>query len=130
MRTLTSTSEAYNKRDHTLYSLNGKEPVTKGRLVWSIISLYQELFKPSYEELSQLFNRKLNLLGNTVIDEVNVTQKNYLGIYSHKALPITNMFLRYDSSYIAPIYMPFIVLVILIISYMDFIQIKKKYFNN
>lgn len=67
---------------------------------------------------------------NTVIDEVNVTQKNYLGIYSHKALPITNMFLRYDSSYIAPIYMPFIVLVILIISYMDFIQIKKKYFNN
>ena len=67
---------------------------------------------------------------NTVIDEVNVTQKNYLGVYSHKALPVTNMFLRYDSSYIAPIYMPFIVLVILIISYMDFIQIKKKYFNN
>ncbi len=69
---LTSTSKAYNKRDHTLYSLNGKEPVTKGRLVWSIISLYQELFKPSYEELSQLFNRKLNLLGNTVIDEVSL----------------------------------------------------------
>ena len=67
---------------------------------------------------------------NTVIDEVNVTQKNYLGVYSHKALPVTNMFLRYDSSYIAPIYMPFIVLVILIISYMDFMQIKKKYFNN
>ena len=72
MRTLTSTSKAYNKRDHTLYSLNGKEPVTKGRLVWSIISLYQEQFKPSYEELSQLFNRKLNLLGNTVIDEVSL----------------------------------------------------------
>ena len=67
---------------------------------------------------------------NSVIDEVNVTQKNYLGVYSHKALPVTNMFLRYDSSYIAPIYMPFIVLVILIVSYMDFIQIKKKYFKN
>ena len=65
-----------------------------------------------------------------ITKDENVTQKNYLGIYSHKALPITNMFLRYDSSYIAPIYMPFIVLVILIISYMDFIQIKKKYFNN
>ena len=69
---LTSTSEAYNKRDHTLYSLNSNEPVTKGRLVWSIISLYQEQFKPLYEELSQLFNRKLNLLGNTVIDEVSL----------------------------------------------------------
>ena len=69
---LTSTSETYNKRDHTLYSLNGKEPVTKGRFVWSIVSLYQEQFKPSYEELSQLFNRKLNLLGNTVIDEASL----------------------------------------------------------
>ena len=67
---------------------------------------------------------------NSVIDEVKVTKKNYLGVYSHKVSPITNMFLRYDSSYIAPIYMPFIVLVILIISYMNFIQIKKKYFNN
>lgn len=69
---LTSTSEAYNKRDHTLYSLNGKEPVTKGRLVWSIVSLYQEQFKPSYEELILLFNRKLNLLRNTVIDEASL----------------------------------------------------------
>jgi len=69
---LTSTSEAYNKRDHTLYSLNGKEPVTKGRLVWSIICLYQEQYKPTYEDISQLFNRKLNLLGNTVIDEASL----------------------------------------------------------
>ena len=69
---LTSTSEAYNKRDHTLYSLNGKEPVTKGRFVWSIVSLYQEQFKPSYEELSLLFNRKLKLLRNTVIDEASL----------------------------------------------------------
>ena len=66
---------------------------------------------------------------NSVVDQVNVTKKNYLGVYSHKALPVTNIFLRYDSSYISPIYMPFIVLAILIISYMDFIQIKKKYFN-
>ena len=72
IRTMTSTSEAYNKRDHTLYSLNGKEPVTKGRLVWSIICLYQEQYKPIYEDISQLFNRKLNLLGNTVIDEASL----------------------------------------------------------
>ena len=71
IRTMTSTSEAYNKRDHTL-SLNGKEPVTKGRLVWSIICLYQEQYKPIYEDISQLFNRKLNLLGNTVIDEASL----------------------------------------------------------
>lgn len=66
---LTSTSGVYNKRDHTLYSLNDKDPVTKGRFVWSVISLYQELNNPIYEEVSQLFNRKLNLLGYTVIDE-------------------------------------------------------------
>lgn len=66
---LTSTSEAYNKKDHTLYSLNGREPVTKGRLVRSIINLYQERYNPTYEEVSQLFNRKLKLLGKTVIDE-------------------------------------------------------------
>ena len=69
---LTSTSEAYNNRDHTLYSLNGKVPVTKGRLVWSIICLYQEQYKPTYEDISQLFNRKLNLLWNTVIDEASL----------------------------------------------------------
>ena len=69
---LTSTSEAYNKKDHTLYSLNGKEPVTKGRLVWSIINFYQELYNPTYEEVSQLFTRKLNLLGKTVIDEASL----------------------------------------------------------
>ena len=63
---LTSTSEAYNNRDHTLYSLNGKVPVTKGRLVWSIIKLYQEQHNPTFEELSQLFNREF-LLRNTVI---------------------------------------------------------------
>ena len=69
---LTSTSEAYNKKDHTLYSLNGREPVTKGRLVWSIINLYQERYNPTYEEVSQLFNRKLKLLGKTVIDEASL----------------------------------------------------------
>lgn len=69
---LTSTSEAYNKKDHTLYSLNGREPVTKGRLVWSIINLYQEQYNPTYEEVRQLFNRKLKLLGKTVIDEASL----------------------------------------------------------
>ena len=69
---LTSTSEAYNKRDHTLYSLNGHEPVTKGRLVWSVVKLYQELFSPTFEEASQLFNQELDLLGYTVIDEASL----------------------------------------------------------
>ncbi len=69
---LTSTSEVYNNRDHTLYSLNGEVPVTKGRLVWSIIKLYQEQHNPTFEELSQLFNRELNLLGNTVINELSL----------------------------------------------------------
>jgi hypothetical protein len=69
---LTSTSDAYNNRDHTLYSLNGESPVTKGRLVWSIIKLYQEQHNPTYEEVSQLFNRKLNLLGNTVVNELSL----------------------------------------------------------
>ena len=69
---LTSTSEAYNNRDHTLYSLNGEAPVTKGRLVWSIIKLYQEQHNPSFEEVSQKFNRELNLLRNTVINELSL----------------------------------------------------------
>ena len=69
---LTSTSEAYNKRDHTLYSLNGHEPVTKGRLVWSVVKLYQEIFTPTFEEASQLFNQELDLLGYTVIDEASL----------------------------------------------------------
>ena len=69
---LTSTSEAYNKRDHTLYSLNGHEPVTKGRLVWSVVKLYQELFSPTFDEASQLFNQELNLLGYTIIDEASL----------------------------------------------------------
>ena len=69
---LTSTSKAYNNRDHTLYSLNGEAPVTKGRLVWSIIKLYQEQHNPTCEEVSQLFNRELNLLGNTVINELSL----------------------------------------------------------
>ena len=69
---LTSTSEAYNKRDHTLYSLNGHEPVTKGRFVWSIVKLYQENFSPTFEEASQLFNQKLDLLGYTIIDEASL----------------------------------------------------------
>ena len=69
---LTSTSEAYNKRDHTLYSLNGHESVTKGRLVWSVVKLYQEKFSPTFEEVSLLFNQKLDLLGYTVIDEASL----------------------------------------------------------
>ena len=66
---LTSTSEAYNRRDHTVYSFNGSEPITKGRLVWSIIKLYQQEYAPTYEEVRDLFNYKLHLLRNTVIDE-------------------------------------------------------------
>mgnify|MGYP006988852037 CR=1 FL=1 len=66
---LTSTSEAYNKRDHTVYSFNGGEPITKGRLVWSIIKLYQQEYGPTYQEVSDLFNNKLRLLRNTIIDE-------------------------------------------------------------
>ena len=67
---LSSTSEAYNHRDHTIYSLNGEAPVTKGRLVWSIVKLYQDQANPTFEEVSRLFNRELNLLGNTVINEM------------------------------------------------------------
>lgn len=63
---------AYKNRDHTLYSLNGEVPVTKGRLVWSIIKLYQEQNNPTFVEVSQLFNYKLNLLGNTVINELSL----------------------------------------------------------
>jgi len=70
---LTSTSEAYNKRDHTLYSLNVHEPVTKGRLVWSVVKLYQEIFSPTFEEVRLLFNQKLDLLGYTIIDETSLT---------------------------------------------------------
>lgn len=66
---LTSESTVYNKRDHTLYTLNGGNPVTKGRFIWSVISLYQKENTPKYEEVRQLFNHKLNLLGYTVIDE-------------------------------------------------------------
>ena len=65
---LTSKSESYNRRDHTLYSLNGSGQLTKGRFVWSIISLYQKSYNPTYEEVSQLFNHKLKLLRNTIID--------------------------------------------------------------
>lgn len=66
---LTSSSEAYNKRDHTLYSLNGGELQTKGRFVWSIIKLYQQEYEPTYEEVRDLFNYKLHLLRHTVLDE-------------------------------------------------------------
>lgn len=64
-----STSEVYNRRDHTLYSLNGNGPLTKGRLAWSIIKLYQSEFNPTYEEISQLFNHKLKLPSKTLIEE-------------------------------------------------------------
>lgn len=69
---LTSNSEAYNKKDHTLYSLNGGEPTTKGRLVWLIVSLYQKEYNPTYEEISYLFNYKLNLLRKTIIDKTTL----------------------------------------------------------
>ena len=64
----TSKSEAYNKRDHTLYSLNGGKPLTKGRFIWSMISLYQKVYNPTYDEVNQLYNHKLKLLRNTIID--------------------------------------------------------------
>jgi hypothetical protein len=66
---LTSESEAYNKRDHTLYSLNDSEPLPKGRFIWSVISLYQRKFNPTYEEVNHLFNYKLNLPKKTIIDK-------------------------------------------------------------
>ena len=66
---LTSKSEFYNKRDHTLYSLNDSEPLTKGRFVWSIISLYQKEFNPTYEEVIHIINYKLNLPQYTIIDK-------------------------------------------------------------
>ena len=65
---LTSKSEVYNRRDHTLYSFNGSEPLTKGRLVWSIISQYQRDYNPTYEKINQLNHHKLNLLRKTIID--------------------------------------------------------------
>ena len=66
---LTSNSESYNKRDHTLYSLNDSEPLPKGRFIWSVISLYQKEFNPTYEEISYLFNYKLHLPKKTIIDK-------------------------------------------------------------
>ena len=58
--------------EYEICRLNGEAPVTKGRLVWSIIKLYQEQHNPTYDEVSQLFNRELNLLGNTVINELSL----------------------------------------------------------
>lgn len=69
---LTSKSEAYNRRDHTLYSLNGSEPLTKGRLIWSIIRLYQRQYNPTYEEVNHLYNFELKLLRLTVIDVISL----------------------------------------------------------
>lgn len=66
---LTSTSDVYNKRDHSLYSLNGNNLVTKGRFAWSVIKLYQMEFNPTFEEVEYLFNYKLNLLRRTIITE-------------------------------------------------------------
>ena len=66
---LTSNSDYYNKKDHTLYSLNGEELTTKGRFVWSIINLYQKENNPTYEEVDHLFNHKLHLLKKTIIEK-------------------------------------------------------------
>lgn len=66
---------------------------------------------------------------NLEVDKVSVTKTNYLGIYSHKTSPITNMFLREESYHIAPIYFMLTVYIMLVILCIDFIQIKKKHFN-
>lgn len=84
----TSSSEIYNNRDHTLYSLNDGEPVTKGRLVWSIMKLYQQEKTPSFDEVCQLINQQLKLPKNTIIDELSLAalrpdrQKRY---YYHES---------------------------------------------
>lgn len=69
---LTSNNEVYNKKDHTLYSLNGSKPTTKGRLVWLTIKQYQEEYTPTYEEISHLFNYKLKLLRKTIINKLSL----------------------------------------------------------
>ena len=77
-------------------------------------------------------NGKVNLKtkgdNNTEIDKINVIEKNYLGVYSHKTSFITNIFLKQDSQ-ISPIAFIIMLFGIIGISYMDFIQIKKTYFN-
>lgn len=99
---LTSTSYYYNKRDHTLYSLNGGTPVTKGRLVWSIIKLYQQEKSPNFEEVTQLFNKELNLRRKTVIDESSLDllrpdrQKRYY--YYESDLNVSEDGIRYAVS--------------------------------
>ena len=69
---LTSKNEVYNKKDHTLYSFNGSGLTTKGRLVWLIIKQYQKEYAPTYEEISHLFNYKLKLLRNTIINKLSL----------------------------------------------------------
>ena len=68
----TSSSETYNNRDHTLYSLNNGERVTKGRLVWSIMKLYQEEKTPVFDEVCQLINLQLKLPKNTIVDKLSL----------------------------------------------------------
>ncbi|MBR0274122.1 MAG: hypothetical protein IJQ59_08565 [Bacteroidaceae bacterium] len=69
---LTSSSETYNNRDHTLYTFNGDGPLTKGRLVLSIIKLYQEDFSPTFEEVSHLINQDLGFPQNTIIEKLSL----------------------------------------------------------
>ena len=69
---LTSKSEAYNRRDHTLYSFNSSEPLTKGRLVWSIICQYQRDYNPTYVEVNQLYNHELYPPRRIIIDNASL----------------------------------------------------------
>ena len=66
---------------------------------------------------------------NTEIDKVNVTKNNYIGVYSHKTLPITNIFLKNESCHMAPVYFMFMAYGIIGILIFDILQLKKKYYN-
>ena len=57
---------------------------------------------------------------NTEVDKLNVTKTNYLGIYSHKTSPLTNIFLKNESYHIAPIYLMFMAYGIIGILILDF----------
>lgn len=76
---------------------------------------------------------KVNLItkgdNNTEIDKINVIDKNYLGVYNHKTSFITSAFIKQDSQ-ISPIAFIVMLAVIFGIAYIDFLQLKKKYFNN
>ena len=66
---------------------------------------------------------------NTEVDKLNVTKTNYLGIYSHKTSPLTNIFLKNESYHITPIYLMFMAYGIIGILIFDFLQLKKIFYN-